>query len=149
MEVFDAAVEGLVTLGVVGLREDETGGLEADTNAVVIEGVVENGRGLVGHVLEMGLREFHGLVAEPFEALAEVFIVEPAVKCGAATKDAPTSGLLDAGSCEEGTLRGSSAPAMGWRVEGGEPSVDYVPPANRCRYESRSCSVTESGCTSW
>ena len=31
MEVFDAAVEGLVALGVVGLREDEAGGLEAET----------------------------------------------------------------------------------------------------------------------
>lgn len=91
MEVLDAAVEGLVALGVVGLREDEAGGLKADTSAVVVEGVVEDGGGLEGHGLEMGLCEAHGLFAEPFEAFAEVLVLEPAVERGAA--DTGVAGL--------------------------------------------------------
>ena len=83
-EVFDAAAQVVVALGVVGLIEDEAGGSEADSHAVVIESVVESGGGLVGHGLELGLGELHGLFAEPFEAFTEVFVLEPAVEGGAA-----------------------------------------------------------------
>lgn len=56
----------------------------------------------------MGLGKAHGLFAEPFEAIAEVLVLEPTVECGAA--DARVAGLDGERTGPEQVRKGSELP---------------------------------------